>query len=36
MFHKITKAMVRSPKGNINFFDIIAGVLQEDKLVPHL
>ena len=29
MFYKNTKAMVHSPDGNTNFFDIVDGVLQE-------
>ena len=36
MPYKNTKAMVCSPIGNIDFFDIIAGVLQEDTLTPFL
>ena len=30
------KAMVCSPGGNIDFFDIVAGVSQGDTLVPYL
>ena len=32
MFYKNTKVMVCSPNGGINFFDIVAGVLQGDTL----
>ena len=28
--------MVRSPDGNTNFFDILAGVLQGDTLAPYI
>ena len=34
--NKSTKVKVRSPDGDTNFFDIIAGVLQEDTLAPYL
>ena len=30
------KVKVRSPDGDIDFFEIVAGVLQEDTLTPHL
>ena len=36
MLYKNTNAMVCSPKGDTDFFDIVAGVLQGDTLVPHL
>ena len=36
MLYKNTKAMVCSPDGDIDFFDIVIGVLQGDILVPHL
>ena len=31
-----TKAMVRSPDGDTNFFDIVAGVLQGDTLAAYM
>ena len=34
MLYRNTK--VRSPDGNTDFFDIVAGVLQEDTLAPYL
>ena len=34
--YKNTRAFVRSPDGDTEFFDIIAGVLQEDTLAPYL
>ena len=36
MLHKNTKAVVYSPSGNSNFFDIITGVLQGDTLQPYV
>ena len=33
---KNTKVKVRSPDGDIDFFDIVAGVLQGDTLAPYL
>ena len=36
MLYKNTKAMVRSPDGDTDFFDIVAGVLQGDTLAPFL
>ena len=36
MLHKNTKVKVWSLYGDIDFFDIIAGVLQGDTLVPYL
>ena len=30
------KAMVHSPDGNTDFFDIVTGVLQRDTLAPYL
>ena len=36
MLYKNTKAKVRSPDGDTEFFDIIAGVLQGDTLAPFL
>ena len=35
MLYKNTKAMVHSPDGNTDFFDIV-GVLQADTLAPYL
>ena len=32
MLYKNTKVKVRSPDGDIDFFDIVIGVLQEDTL----
>ena len=34
--YKNTKAMVRSPDGDTNFFDIVAWVLQGDTFAPYL
>ena len=34
MLYKITK--VRSPGGETNYFDIVAGLLQGDKLSPYM
>ena len=36
MLYKNTKAMVRSPDSDPDLFDIVAGILQEDTLVPYL
>ena len=36
MHDKNTKAMVRSPDGDTDFLDIIAGVLQVDTLASYL
>ena len=36
MLCKDTKAMVQSTDGNINFFDIVTGVLQGDTLASYL
>ena len=36
MLYEYTKTMVRSLHGDINFFDIVAGVLQGDTLAPYL
>ena len=36
MLHQDTCSMVRSPDGNTEFFDIIAGVLQGDTLAPYI
>ena len=36
LLYRNTKVKVRSPDGDANFFDIVAGVLQGDILVPHL
>ena len=36
MMYKNTRAKVRSPDGDTDFFDIIAGVLQGDTLAPFL
>ena len=35
MLNKNTEVRVRSPDGNTDFFDIVAGVLQEDTLAPY-
>ena len=34
--HKDMKAMVCSPDGDTNFFNIVAGVLQGNTLAPYL
>ena len=34
--HKNSKAMVRSPDSDTDFFDILAGVLQVDTFAPFL
>ena len=36
MPNKNTKIKVRSPDGDTDYFDIVAGVLQGDTLVPYL
>ena len=36
MIYKNTKAMVCSPDGDIDFFDIFAGILQRDTLTSYL
>ena len=36
ILYKNTKSMVRSPDGDTEFFDILAGVLQGDTLAPYL
>ena len=36
MFYKSTKVKVRLPDGDTDFFDIVAGVLQEETLAPYL
>ena len=36
MLNKNTKLKVRSPDGDTNFFNIVAGVLQGDTLASHL
>ena len=36
MIYQDTCSMVRSPDGNTEFFDIIAGVLQGDTLAPYI
>ena len=36
MLYKTMKAMVPSPDGDNNFFDIVTGVLQGDTLAPNL
>ena len=34
--YKNTKVKVRSPDGDTDLFDIVAGVLQGDTLVPYM
>ena len=34
--HRTTKVKVRSPDGDTEYFDIVAGVLQRDTLAPYL
>ena len=34
MLYKYTKVKVHSPDGDTNYFDIVAGVLQQDTLAP--
>ena len=36
MLYRSTSAKVRSPDGDTDFFDSIAGILQLDTLTPHL
>ena len=36
IFYRNTKVKVRSPDGDTDYFDIVAGVLQEDTLSPYL
>ena len=36
MIYRNTKVKVRSPDGNTDYFDIVAGVLQGDSLAPYL
>ena len=36
IIYKNTQAFIRSPDGDTEFFDIIAGVLQGDTLAPYL
>ena len=36
MLYKNTKAVLPSLNGDSNFFDTVAGILQEDTLVPYL
>ena len=36
MLYQNTRSMVRSPDGDTDFFDIVAGVLQGDTLAPYL
>ena len=36
MLYKNTKVKVHSPDGDRDYFDIVAGVLQEDTLAPYL
>ena len=36
MLYKNTKVKVRSPDGDTDYFDIVAGVLQGDTLAPYL
>ena len=36
MLYRNTKVKVRSPDGDTNYFDIVAGVLQGDTLAPYL
>ena len=36
MLYKNMKVMIRSPGGDTNFFDIVAGVLQGDTPAPYL
>ena len=35
ILHRNTKVKVRSPDGDIDYFDIVAVVLQGDTLVPY-
>ena len=36
MLHKNMKVKVRTPDGDTDYFDIVAGVLQGDTLAPYL
>ena len=36
MLYRNTKVNVRSPDGDTDYFDIVAGVLQRDRLAPFL
>ena len=36
LLYKNTKAMVCSPDGNTDFFDIVTGVLQEDTIALYM
>ena len=36
MIYRNTKAKVRSPEGDTDYFDIVASVLQRDTLAPYL
>ena len=36
ILYKNIKAIVRSPDGDTDFFDIVAGILQGDTLAPYL
>ena len=36
MLYRNTKVKIRSPVGDTDYFDIVAGVLQGDTLAPYL
>ncbi len=36
ILYRNTKVKVRSPDGDTDYFDIVAGVLQGDALAPYL
>ena len=36
ILYRNTKVKVRSPDGDTEYFDIVAGVLEEDTLAPYL
>ena len=36
MLYRNTKVKVRSPDGDTDYFDIVAGILQGDTLAPYL
>ena len=36
MVYKNTKVIIQSPEGDIDYFDIVAGLLQGDILTPYL
>ena len=36
ILYRNTKVKVRSPDGDMEYFDIVAGVLQGDTLAPYL